>query len=81
MDKEKKDALEIINFFADKACKFEDEEYCAKMDKELDDFYIERLGTPTPLFFIYNTADNNAIYKEFHIRSSKNILINNFNKS
>ena len=77
MDKETKDALEIINFLADMGRKFEDEEYCAKMDKELDDFYIERLGTPTPLFFLYNTADNNAIYKEFHIRPRKTILIDN----
>ena len=77
MDKDTKDALEIINFLTDMARKFEDEEYCAKMDKELDDFYIERLGTPTPLFFLYNTADKNAIYKEFRIRPRKTILIDN----
>ena len=77
MDKKVEEALEIINFLTDMARKFEDEEYCAKMDKELDDFYIERLGTPTPLFFLYNTAYKNAIYKEFHIRPRKTILIDN----
>ena len=32
MDKDAKDVLEMYKFFADLGRKFEDEEYCAKMD-------------------------------------------------
>ena len=64
-----------MKIIADVLSNLDNDEYWAKVDKERDDFYIERLGTPNPLFFAYNTAWGPDIQKEYNVLPEKNIMI------
>ena len=67
--------LEKKKMIADVLSNLDNDEYWAKVDKERDDFYIERLGTPNPLFFAYNTAWRPSIQDRYHVLPEKDIMI------
>lgn len=67
--------LEKMKMIADVLSNLDNDEYWAKVDKERDDFYIERLGTPNPLFFAYNTAWRPSIQERYHVLPEKDIMI------
>ena len=67
--------LEKMKMIANVLSNLDNDEYWAKVDKERDDFYIERLGTPNPLFFAYNTAWRPSIQERYHVLPEKDIMI------
>ncbi len=75
MDNYTEEELKKMKMIADALSNLDNDEYWAKVEKERDDFYIERLGTSTPLFFLYNTAYRPSLQNLFYVLPEKDIMI------